>query len=78
MIAVAFPLIALVAVTVASLLLQYNERQERSVALAASRLSSAAQQTLVDAVDAETSIRGYAATRKPLFLSTYNLGICSR
>jgi len=72
MIAVAFPLIALVAVTVASLMLQYNERQERSVALAASRLSSMAEQTLADAVDAETSIRGYAATGKALFLTPYN------
>ncbi len=73
MIAVAFPLIALIAVTVASLVLQYNEHQERAVALAASKLSSAASQTLADAVDAETSIRGYAATGKPLFLTPYDL-----
>jgi signal transduction histidine kinase/ActR/RegA family two-component response regulator len=73
MIAVAFPLIALVAVTVASLMLQYNERQERSVAMAASRLSTAAEQTLADVVNAETSIRGYAATGRAEFLAPYNL-----
>jgi signal transduction histidine kinase/ActR/RegA family two-component response regulator len=73
MIAVAFPLIALIAVTVASLVLQYNEHQERTVALAASRLSSAASKTLADAVNGETSIRGYAATGKPVFLTPYNL-----
>jgi signal transduction histidine kinase/ActR/RegA family two-component response regulator len=73
MIAVAFPLIALIAVTVASLVLQYNEQQERTVALAASRLSSAATQTLADAVNGETSIRGYAATGKALFLTPYNM-----
>ena len=73
MIAVAFPLIALIAVTTASLMLQYNERQERSVAMAASRLSTAAERTLADAVDTETSIRGYAATGKPVFLTPYNL-----
>jgi signal transduction histidine kinase/ActR/RegA family two-component response regulator len=71
MIAVAFPLIALIAVTVASLLLQYNERQERMLALAASQLSSTAGTVLADAVDAETSVRGYAATGRPLFLDPY-------
>ena len=42
LIVVAVPLIALIVTTSASLALQYNERQERSVALAASALSSAA------------------------------------
>src|ERR1700751_337864 len=73
MIAVAFPLIALVAVTVASLMLQYNERQERAVAMAASRLRTAAEQTRADAVNAETSIRGYAATGRAELLTPYNL-----
>lgn len=73
MIAVAFPLIALIAVTVASLVLQYNEQQERTVALAASRLSSATTQTLADAVNGETSVRGYAATGKAIFLTPYNM-----
>ena len=70
---VAVPLIALIAVTSASLVLQHNERQERAVALTASALSNSAQQVLSDAVNAETGMRGYAATVDPLFLQPYNL-----
>ena len=73
MIVIAVPLIALIAVTSASLALQYNERQERSVALTASALTAAAQQVLTDAENAETGVRGYAATGEPLFLQPYNL-----
>ena len=73
MIVVATPLIALIAVTSASLALQQNERQERHVALTASVLTAAAQQVLADAVNAETGVRGYAATLDPLFLAPYNL-----
>ena len=73
MVVVAVPLIALIAVTSASLVLQHNERQERSVALNASALTTSAQQVLADAVNAETGVRGYAATREPLFLQPYNL-----
>ena len=73
MIVVAAPLIALIAVTSASLALQQNERQERHVALTASAVNSAAQQVLADAVNAETGVRGYAATGDPLFLQPYNL-----
>jgi signal transduction histidine kinase/ActR/RegA family two-component response regulator len=73
MIVVAVPLIALIAVTSASLVLQSNERQERQVALTASTLNNAAQQVLSDAVNAETSVRGYAATGDPLFLQPYDV-----
>ena len=73
MMVVAVPLIALIGVTSASLVLQHNEEQERQVALTASALTAAAQQVLTDAVNAETSVRGYAATRDPLFLQPYNL-----
>jgi signal transduction histidine kinase/CheY-like chemotaxis protein len=73
MVVVAVPLIALIAVTSASLALEQNERQERSVALTASTLTTSAQQVLADAVNAETGVRGYAATRDPLFLQPYNL-----
>ena len=73
MIVVAVPLIALIGVTSASLALQYNERQERHVARTASALNSAAQQVMVDAVNAETGVRGYAVTREPLFLQPYDL-----
>jgi signal transduction histidine kinase/CheY-like chemotaxis protein len=75
MVVVAVPLIALIAVTSASLVLEQNERQERSVALTASALNTAAQQVLADAVNAETGVRGYAATRDPLFLQPYNVAL---
>jgi len=70
---VAVPLIALMGITAANLLLQHDENNERNVSLAARNLSSAASQVLADAVNAETGVRGYAATRDPLFLAPYNL-----
>ncbi len=75
MIVVATPLIALLGVTSASLVLQANERQERRVALTASNLSNSAKQVLADAVNAETGVRGYAATGDPLFLNPYKLAL---
>jgi signal transduction histidine kinase/CheY-like chemotaxis protein len=75
MIVVAVPLIALVAVTSASLALQYSERQERTVAIAASAVNTSAQQVLADAVNAETGMRGYAATGDPVVLQPYNLAL---
>jgi len=71
MIVIAVPLVALVATTTASLTLQASERQVRQVARAASALSTSAGQVLADAVDAETGVRGYAATGDPLFLQPY-------
>jgi signal transduction histidine kinase/ActR/RegA family two-component response regulator len=75
LIVVAVPLIALIGTTLANLELQVNESQQRSVSLAASGLSKAAGKVLADAVNAETGIRGYAATRDPLFLAPYNLAL---
>jgi signal transduction histidine kinase/CheY-like chemotaxis protein len=75
MVVVAVPLTALIAVSSASLALQHNERQERSVALTASALTTSAQQVLADAVNAETGVRGYAATRDPLFLQPYSVSV---
>jgi signal transduction histidine kinase/ActR/RegA family two-component response regulator len=75
MVVVAIPMIALIAVTSASLVLEHNERQERNVALTASTLSTAAQQVLSDAVNAETGVRGYAATGDPLFLQPYSVSV---
>jgi signal transduction histidine kinase/ActR/RegA family two-component response regulator len=75
MVVVAVPLIALIGVTSASLTLQANEQQERHVALTASALTTSAQQVLADAVNAETSARGYAATGDPLFLQPYKLAL---
>jgi signal transduction histidine kinase/CheY-like chemotaxis protein len=73
MVVVAAPLIALIAVSTANLTLQQHERQERSVAITASALNTSAQQVMVDAVNAETSVRGYAATRDPVFLQPYDV-----
>ena len=72
-IVIAVPLLTLIAVTSASLALQQHERQERAIAVAASNLSGTADQVLADAVNAETGVRGYAATRDPIFLAPYNL-----
>ena len=73
MIVIAVPLFTLIAITLASLILQYNERQERQVGQAASTLSNSANQVLADAVNAETGLRGYAATADPSFLGPYDL-----
>jgi signal transduction histidine kinase/CheY-like chemotaxis protein len=75
LIVVAVPLIALIGVTLASLALQYNERQARHVAQAASALNTSAQQVLSDALNAETGVRGYAATGDPLLLEPYYLAL---
>src|SRR5581483_11811779 len=75
MIVVAIPLIALVAVSTANLALQHSERQERAVALVASNLNTAAQNVLTDAVDAETGVRGYVATRDMVFLQPYQFAV---
>jgi signal transduction histidine kinase/ActR/RegA family two-component response regulator len=75
MVVVAVPLIALIAVSTATLTLQHNERQERSVALTAGALNTSAQQVLTDALNAETGVRGYAATGDPLFLQPYNASV---
>ena len=63
LIVVTVPLIALMGITSANLLLQQNESSERTVSTNARNLASAASQVLADAVNAETGIRGYAATR---------------
>jgi PAS domain S-box-containing protein len=75
LIVVAAPLIILIAITSASLALQYNERQARRVSLGANVLNTTAGQVLADAVNAETGVRGYAATRDPLFLTPYNVTV---
>ena len=46
-------------------------RAKRSAACCASAVSSAAQQVMNDALNAETGLRGYAATGNPLFLQPY-------
>ena len=73
LIVVAVPLIALMGLISANLLLQQNESSERSISTSARNLDSAATQVLADVVNAETGIRGYAATRDPVFLAPYTL-----
>jgi signal transduction histidine kinase/ActR/RegA family two-component response regulator len=75
MIVVAAPLIALIAVTSANLVLQSNERQERSAAMTANAVNTAAQQIMTDAMNAETGVRGYAVTGDPQFLQPYNMSL---
>jgi signal transduction histidine kinase/ActR/RegA family two-component response regulator len=75
MIAIAVPLIALIATTGASLALQYQEHQVRTVSRTASAVVTWADQVLIDAINAETSVRGYAVTRDPAFLGPYNVAL---
>ncbi|MGD0066784.1 MAG: CHASE3 domain-containing protein, partial [Streptosporangiaceae bacterium] len=73
LIVVAVPLIALMGLTSANLLLQHNESNERTISLNARNLDDAAGRVLADAVNGETGVRGYAATRDPIFLAPYTL-----
>jgi signal transduction histidine kinase/ActR/RegA family two-component response regulator len=73
LIVLAIPLIALIGTTTASIVLQHTERQERSVAAHEFEVVNAANQVLADAVNAETGVRGYAATGGGLFLAPYRL-----
>jgi len=75
LIVIAVPLAALIGTTSASLVLQYNEQQARAVAVAGRGLAITAAQVLSDAVNAETGVRGYAATDQPLYLAPYNLAL---
>jgi signal transduction histidine kinase/ActR/RegA family two-component response regulator len=71
LIVVAVPLIALMGVISANLLLQHSESNGRSVSTNARNLAVAGTQVLADAVNGEAGIRGYAATRDPIFLAPY-------
>jgi signal transduction histidine kinase/CheY-like chemotaxis protein len=71
LIVVTVPLVALLVTTIASVALQYQERQDRAIATAGLNLTNAAQRVLSDAVNGESGIRGYAATGEPLFLQPY-------
>lgn len=71
LIVVTVPLLALLVTTIASLALQYQEREDRAIATAGLAVTNAAQRMLSDAVNGESGIRGYAATGDPLFLQPY-------
>jgi len=66
LIVVAVPLIALLGITSANQLLQQDESSQRAVSVNARALDSTAAQVLDD-VNGETGIRGYAETRDPTF-----------
>jgi signal transduction histidine kinase/CheY-like chemotaxis protein len=68
---VAIPIVTLACVGTAGLALGSIEGEQRRLATADRDLTSTAAQVLQDAVDAETSIRGYGVTGDPLFLNTY-------
>jgi CHASE3 domain sensor protein len=72
---VAIPMLALVAVAGAGLLVQLQERGERSDARAANRVASASRAVLADAVDAETGMRGYAVSADLVFLAPYTAAL---
>jgi signal transduction histidine kinase/CheY-like chemotaxis protein len=61
------------ALTSANLLLQQSESHERNISTNARNLAAAASLVLADAMNAETGVRGYAATRDPIFLAPYTL-----
>jgi signal transduction histidine kinase/CheY-like chemotaxis protein len=73
LIVVAVPLIALMGIISANLELQQSESNERNISTNARNLADAATQVLADMANAETGIRGYAATRDPVFLAPYTL-----
>jgi signal transduction histidine kinase/ActR/RegA family two-component response regulator len=72
---VSIPLLALAGTTAASLVLQHIERQERAVARSAFALVNAASQVQLDALNAETAVRAYAATSRIQFLGPYQVAL---
>ncbi len=72
---VAIPMLALMAVTGAGLGVQMQERSERAIAVAANQVTGATRAVLADAIDAETGMRGYAATADPRFLAPYSAAL---
>ena len=73
LIVVAVPLIALMGIISANLVLQQGESNERNISTNARNLGDAAAQVVTDMANAETGVRGYAATRDPIFLAPYTL-----
>ena len=71
LIAIAVPMLALLVTASASLGLQYREHQARTAGRSSFILMGAAERVLGDALNAETAVRGYAATRERLFVQPY-------
>jgi CHASE3 domain sensor protein len=75
LVAMAIPLLALIGVSSAGTVLSHQERTQRQASLTANTLTVAARAVLVDAMDAETGVRGYVATGEPVFLTPYNAAV---
>jgi len=73
LIVVALPLIALMGIISANLVLQQGESNERNISTNARNLADTAAQVVTDMANAETGVRGYVATRDPVFLAPYTL-----
>ncbi len=71
LLALAIPMIALIGVSTSAFVLQLEERAERQTAIAASNITSPANVILQSATDAETRVRGYAATGDRSFYDGY-------
>jgi signal transduction histidine kinase/ActR/RegA family two-component response regulator len=75
LIVVAIPMLALIAVAGSALGLQSQESSERHAAISASALTTTSLTVLADATNAETGMRGYAATTNPVFLAPYTAAV---
>ena len=76
MVVIAIPMVALTGVSTAAFVLQLEQDNERIAAIAAGNLTSSAQAVLIDLIDAETGMRGYAVTDgDQLFLNPYRQGM---
>lgn len=73
LIVIAVPLIALLSIGVASLVVQHSETQARAVRVRAYTLNNATTVVLVDMLNAETGVRGYALTDDRAFLAPYTM-----
>jgi len=80
MLSVALPLLVLVLVVSSSLLLQSRERSQRGSNLVTAQINATSATVLLDALNAETGIRGFASRARQRFSSpiTRRRGAASR
>ncbi len=69
--ALSVPMIALIGISASAFSLQLEERNERQTAIAASNIVTPSNRILQVATDAETRVRGYAATGDRVFFAGY-------
>ncbi len=75
LVALAIPMLALISVTGSAFVLQLEQRSERQGATAANLVLGSSSSVLRAITDAETGIRGYAATGDTAFLEAYDRGL---